>query len=547
VYNGQETIITPTISSFEVDLAYQVIAFNANKTIEKIYGFGRDGNFFVNLKNKFLTIFFNNQAKLIYGLNENEIRKILKSSYANFDRPAQNAKLVLNPKKSDNQNFAFEIEEEKLGKILDYDRAIAELKSKLEKSDFSPILLQSKTDYPTIHKNEGLNIEASANKILSAAPLSLTYKNEKWLVDQETIAEWLALKRANGDSKNKNNGSIIVTLDPEKFAKFLEEKIALKIDKEPVDARFEIKEGKVVEFQQSQDGLRLQMDESLKKVEENFIFNNINEVELAVAEEKSNLTAGNLNDFGINEIVGTGHSNFAGSPTNRRHNIKVGADSINGLLIEPSKEFSLIAALGEIEKETGYLPELVIKGNKTIPEYGGGLCQIGTTVFRTATASGLPITMRRNHSYRVSYYEPAGTDATIYDPMPDFRFVNDTNHHLLIQTRIEGDDLYFDFWGTKDGRIVEKTEPTIYNIVKPGPTKIIETLDLKPGEKKCTEKAHNGADAYFDYKVTYPSVADASPEIKETRFTSHYIPWQEVCLLGVEKIATSTSENNLIQ
>ena len=56
---------------------------------------------------------------------------------------------------------------------------------------------------------------------------------------------------------------------------------------------------------------------------------------------------------------------------------------------------------------------------------------------------------------------------------------------------------------------------------------------LKPGEKKCTEKAHNGADAYFDYSVTYPS-----GDTKTNRFKSHYVPWQEVCLIG--KISSST-------
>jgi hypothetical protein len=127
----------------------------------------------------------------------------------------------------------------------------------------------------------------------------------------------------------------------------------------------------------------------------------------------------------------------------------------------------------------------------------------------------------------------AGTDATIYDPAPDFRFINDTGNYILIQSRIEGNNIYFDFWGTKDGRLVEKTKPTVTKIVKPGPTKIIETLDLKPGEKKCTEKAHNGADASFYYKVTYPN-----GDIKDKTFNSHYVPWREVCLLGVEKLST---------
>jgi vancomycin resistance protein YoaR len=176
------------------------------------------------------------------------------------------------------------------------------------------------------------------------------------------------------------------------------------------------------------------------------------------------------------------------------------------------------------------LPELVIKGNRTIPEYGGGLCQIGTTVFRATLASGLPVTARRNHSYRVVYYEPAGTDATIYDPAPDYKFVNDTGGTVLIQTRIEGDDLIFEFWGKPDGRIANQTKPRIFNITPPPPTKIIETEDLPVGEKKCTEKPHSGADTEFTYTVTYPN-----GEVKQEVFKSHYIPWQEVCLIGVPK------------
>jgi vancomycin resistance protein YoaR len=152
----------------------------------------------------------------------------------------------------------------------------------------------------------------------------------------------------------------------------------------------------------------------------------------------------------------------------------------------------------------------------------------------------LPITARRNHSYRVAYYEPAGMDAAVYIPNPDVRFLNDTANYILIQSRIEGDDFYFDFWGVKDNREITITKPVVYNIVKPAPTKIVETLDLAPGKKKCTEKAHNGADAYFDYTVVYnPGSTEEKKE--EKRFSSHYVPWQEVCLVGVAQLSTATS------
>jgi len=110
--------------------------------------------------------------------------------------------------------------------------------------------------------------------------------------------------------------------------------------------------------------------------------------------------------------------------------------------------------------------------------------------------------------------------------------MNDTGSYILIRTAIEGDELIFTFWGTKDGRAASQTEPRVYNITAPPPTKYIETLDLAPGTKKCTESAHAGADAEFTYSVAYPDGTE-----KDTTFTSHYRPWQAVCLVGVEKLS----------
>ena len=249
---------------------------------------------------------------------------------------------------------------------------------------------------------------------------------------------------------------------------------------------------------------------------------------LSVTVIPSNNPNDSVNDLGITELLAAGRSDFSGSPANRRHNIAIGSESLNGLLIAPGEEFSLVAALGDIDGETGYKEELVIKGNETIPEFGGGVVPGRHDHVPRDLKCRLPVTERRNHSYRVRYYEPAGTDATIYGPHPDYRFVNDTGNHILIQTRMEGDELVYEFWGTSDGRTVEKTQPVVFNITEPPPTKYIETLDLPPGQIKCTEKAHRGADTAFDYSVTYPD-----GEVKDETFRSHYRAWQEVCLIAL--------------
>lgn len=536
--NSHRVTIFPVIASAEMDLAYNIIDFDVEAAVEQAYLIGRQGDFLKKSRDKIRAVLYKKPIEPLCTVNEEEIKKIIAGNFSRFEIPAQDAKLIIGP------DGKFKIKEETFGKTADYDNGIKRLKSNLILLDNAPIQLSAKTDYPRIYKKDCLNIEVKANKILEFAPLILKYSassspEKKWTVDKNLLALWLELEESSKRAgQTGQEDKITIGLNSEEIKKYLQESIAPEINQKPTDAKFEIKDGRVIEFQQSKDGLELNIEAALAKIENEFIQNQKNEIELAAVELKSGVQTEKINNFGIKEIIGIGHSNFAGSPTNRRHNIKTGAQALNGVLIKPDEEFSLNSALGEIDASTGYLPELVIKGNKTIPEYGGGLCQIGTTMFRGALDSGLPITMRRNHSYRVSYYEPAGTDATIYNPLPDLRFINDTGNYILIQSRVEGDNLYFDFWSASDGRVVEKTEPTIYNIVKPSPTKYIETLDLSPGVKKCTERAHNGADAYFDYKVTY-----AGGEIKEKRFASHYIPWREVCLIGVEKLTATSTED----
>lgn len=169
-------------------------------------------------------------------------------------------------------------------------------------------------------------------------------------------------------------------------------------------------------------------------------------------------------DFGklkFPDLLTTGETNFAGSPKNRVHNISVGTLRFNGLVVMPGEEFSFNTYLGAVDEENGYLPELVIKENVTTPEFGGGICQVSTTTFRAAMQAGLDITYRRNHSYPVSYYGPPGFDATVYQPSPDFRFINDMNTPVLLKTSIVGSRVRFEVWGTSDGRIVKINGPFV--------------------------------------------------------------------------------------
>lgn len=202
----------------------------------------------------------------------------------------------------------------------------------------------------------------------------------------------------------------------------------------------------------------------------------------------------NLRKMGIKELVAFGESGFAGSPANRRHNIRTGLNRFNGHLIPQGTVFSFTEHLGPVDGTTGYLKELVIKGDRTVPDYGGGLCQVSSTAYRGAWEYGFPIKERRNHSYIVSYYGPVGTDATTYVPSPDIKFENDSPGALLIQTVMDQDrsEAYFLYYGTKDGRTAEVAGPYITNRTGPPPPRTETTTELPPGAKKVLGHAVPG-------------------------------------------------------
>lgn len=516
------------------ELASVPVIFNLEKSVNQAFLIGRS-NFISDFIIKFKSLFFRTDIALDFILDKSEMYVFLEQNFSELDNPSYDARLDF---KQDifeigSDEISFFIVDENFGEELDFNKFFNNLNARLSFLNNSPINLSLTGKEPLIKKSNSKNLDKEAEELLNLAPFDLFYGQKKISVDKLELASWFELSlRLNNN--NEDFPEVKISINKERVFLFFDEKVKNEINQDSVLPKFEFSEDRVSFFEPGKDGLYLDYEGSFSAIG-NYLINkeDTKSIELVVEVSKVE-NSEDLNDLGVREIIGVGHSNFAGSSSNRRHNIKVGASKLHGLIIKPGDEFSLVTALGKVDKNSGYLPELVIKGNKTIPEYGGGLCQIATTIFRAALGTGLPITERRNHSYRVSYYEPAGTDATIYSPRPDLKFKNDTNNNIIIQARFEGqNDIYFDFWGKSDGRLASTSYPVIYNIVRPGPTQIIETTDLAPGEKKCTEKAHSGAEAYFDYVVIYNNGLENENKV-ENRFYSKYVAWREVCLVGVK-------------
>lgn len=255
---------------------------------------------------------------------------------------------------------------------------------------------------------------------------------------------------------------INLTLDQDAISKYVGQ-LAYQTDKQPEDAKLKIEDGKVSVFSLGEKGQTLDQDASTQKLFSYIETGNFSApIDLPYKQTDPQIpNVDSISDLGVTSLLGEGVSNFRGSPANRIFNITVASNHFNGVLIKQGEEFSFINTLGPVDGDHGYRPELVILKDKTTPEFGGGICQVSTTTFRAAINSGLKITARTPHAYPVSYYNPQGMDATVYIPRPDLKFVNDTPSYILIQTRIEGTQLFFDFYGTDDGRKTQVIGPTV--------------------------------------------------------------------------------------
>jgi vancomycin resistance protein YoaR len=315
--------------------------------------------------------------------------------------------------------------------------------------------------------------------------------------------------------------------------------VAEVVDRPPKDAKFNFDEasGKVTEFVPAENGIVLDVPQAtaaivdaltaLSKGEE------VGEVELVINTKPPQVTLADVNRLGISERIGVGTSTYHGSIASRVHNVALAAARLNGTLIKPGEEFSFNGAVGEISAATGYQAAYIISGGRTILGDGGGVCQDSTTVFRAALDAGLPITQRRAHAYRVGYYEQdtkPGLDATVYSPTTDFRFLNDTPGHILLQASADSANraLTVVLYGTSDGRKSTISDHVVWDVTPPPPDVYVDDPTLAPGQVKQIDWRASGAKAKFTYTVTRNGET-----VYEKTFSSVYRPWAAVYLRGV--------------
>ena len=457
-----DTLIKTTTQNIGFILDYE-------KTAKKLYLYGRDRNLIYGLLNQ-IEAFLKGKhirAEFIFDeqVFENFYSKLKKINAKNATFKVENGDIKIIPGKS--------------GYALDKE----DLKNKLFTNlsylpDKVSVFGKIKFIQPEVTTSDIERVKGYLAQIIFSAPYFLEGNSKKFKIDQDQIYDWILLK--------KENNILNVYLDKEKIKVFLAQ-IAPLINKDPQDAIIEFKDGKLQEYISSKDGEELDINKSADYIS-NVVLNNFQKnISLIVKSKKAKIRKETLKDLGIEVKLAEGVSDFYGSPKSRVHNIKIGSEKLSRKILAPGEEFSVVKTLGHIGPEDGYEPSYVIKNGKTIKEYGGGLCQVSTTLFRAAMRAGLKITERFPHSYPVKYYNPQGFDAAIYGPHPDLRFVNNTKSNILIQYRIEGTKLIFEIYGKDDGRKVEIIGPIEYDKKEDGSMKAKLTRKIYDSEGRLIE------------------------------------------------------------
>lgn len=499
---------TKEINTHEIikDIDYQ-------KSIDRTYNITNSGNFFVDLTNKFKLILKPKNFGLFINFDDEKIAEtLLILSSAEGSKPIKPSVKIVNSQ--------IIVDSGKNGIEVDLVENSNRIKQNLifNRSEVVEILLvESKV---ALNQEQTTKFKVTAESLINKE-LELVFDFDKIIItDNELVSFLNPIEGFNTDE-----------------IKLKIAEVSRKINRNPQNSVFIIENGNVTEFTPSKDGVTVNEKDLINEINK-YLNKLISEptknysFEIPTVKSPAKIKNEDVNDLGIETLLGKGISHFKGSIPNRIYNVNLAQSKFKGILVPPNEVFSFNSVLGDVSSYTGYKAAYVIKDGKTVLGDGGGVCQVSTTLFRAILSAGLPIVERRPHSYRVGYYEQGfgpGLDATVYYPTTDLKFKNDTGAYLLIQPTIDNPNytLTFEIYGTNDGRVATVSKPVITSSSAPAGDLYVDDPTLKAGIIRQIEHRAYGARVVFGYSVTRNGEV-----LIDQKFVSTYRPWQAVYLRG---------------
>lgn len=384
---------------------------------------------------------------------------------------------------------------------------------------------------PPINDGALVVAQGRASELLQS-PIELRRGEQRWVWEPERLAELLRVQPLDG--------RLEMAVDAERLARAVEG-LAQLADTGTAEPRLRFSDGTLRIVEEGRPGWRLRQEEAVTALGNLLLTSSsiTRTLSLPGDELQPQISAANLDTLGISALVAEGKSSFAGSAAYRITNIKAGARRMDGVLIAPGEEFSFNRQLGEVNAEHGFVEGYAIIGNRTQLEWGGGVCQVSTTVFRAGFWAGLPITERHAHAFYISWYDRfglgpygdgQGLDAAIYTGVSDLKFINDTGNWLLMQTEVDEDAqvLTVRLYGTPLPRQVRMEGPLVTNEVRaPAEPVYIDDPRLPRGTVRQSDLARSGRDI-----TVYRLIVQDGVEVAREPFLTRFRAWPNIFVRG---------------
>ena len=347
-------------------------------------------------------------------------------------------------------------------------------------------------------------------------------------------------KTISANFGKKSNLVVAINYDKNKLKAEME-KIAKEIDVDVKDATLDIS-GEKVKVIPDSDGLKMDISKSMENFDNQTKKGNYKN-ELVVKATPAKVKKEQLANIDTN--LGTYSTTFKTSQINRSINIKLATDNISNVLLMPGETFSFNKHPGKRSKENGYKSAPVIMEGEMEEDYGGGVCQVSSTLYNSVLYAGLEIVNVKNHTIPSSYV-PKGRDATVADSGIDFLFKNNLKHPVYIKNYVSGNQIVCNIYGSAEDK-QNITISTKLDGVSQTTMKRVNDPTMPKGKEKVDKSGRNA------YSVsTYRTFNDANgKKIKTEKIANSYYPKKEgIILVGTmepkpeEKPNTDENKNN---
>lgn len=359
----------------------------------------------------------------------------------------------------------------------------------------------------------------AATLAMLSGPLTLFYEDHEWDVPTTTLAGWIGFRTAETSATPVLEAYIVAEKVAEDLTPMVED-----IGQAAQDASFSVSNGHVT-IVPAKNGLAADPADLAMRLTGVLASTADRRAELTMRSIEPELTTAEAEAMGIKERLGTFTTDFDSSNKPRVHNIHLLADTLDGTLVAPGEVFSFNDTTGERTAAKGYQAAGAIVSGEIVPQIGGGICQVGTTVFNAVFFSGLPVVERRNHSLYISHY-PKGRDATINWGGPDFKFKNDTDHYVLVATSHTAGSITVSIYGTNPGYTVTYDTGPWTNVIPPT-VKTVEDDTLPVGARVVESTGQSGRTIVVTRHVLLNGT-----EVRTDTFKSVYRATQEVVRVG---------------